>query len=137
MQRFYGLEGYLSEDYAQSDPKGSSMSFIPERPFDSIESAQQFVKLFIEAIEECRRDMDADIAWVGGNPSESKKQALQLVSRNLARLSQHMTVSRRILNDLRSLRRLLLKERQSGKQSRITGGYPELKGLHQIEELWG
>jgi hypothetical protein len=84
----------------------------PETPFDNIESAQQFVELLIEAIEESRRDVNADIALLEGNHSGRSKQALQLVSANLAKLSQHMTTSRRILNHLRTLRRLLLQERQ-------------------------
>ena len=91
------------------------MSFRPETPFDNIESAQQFVELLIEAIEESRRDVDADIARTESNRSERQKQALQLVSDNLAKLSHHMTTSHRILNDLRTLRRMLLEERQLDK----------------------
>ena len=87
------------------------MSYRPETPFDNIESAKQFVELLIEAIEESKRDVDADIALVESNRSERQKQALQIVSNNLGKLSQHMTTSRRILNDLRTLRRLLLEER--------------------------
>jgi hypothetical protein len=88
------------------------MSYRPETPFDNIESADQFVKLLIEAIEESRRDVDADIALTEGNRSGRSKKALQLVSTNLARLSQHMATSRRILNHLKTLRRLLLRERR-------------------------
>ena len=88
------------------------MRYRPETPFDNIESAQQFVELLIEAIEESRRDVNADIALLEGNRSGRSKQALQLVSANLVKLSQHMTTSRRILNHLRTLRRLLLRERQ-------------------------
>ena len=91
------------------------MSYKPETPFDNIESAQQFVELLIEAIEESRRDVDADIARAESNRLERQKQALQLVSNNLVKLSQHMTTSLRILNDLRTLRRLLLEERQLNK----------------------
>ena len=91
------------------------MSFKAETPFDNIESAQQFVELLIEAIEESRRDVDADIARTESNRSERQKQALQLVSDNLAKLSHHMTTSHRILNDLRTLRRMLLEERQLDK----------------------
>ena len=36
---------------------------------------------------------------------------MQLVSYNLAKLALHMGTSRRILNDLRTLRRLFLQER--------------------------
>ena len=88
------------------------MSDRPETPFDNIESAQQFVELLIEAIEESRRDVEADIVLADGNRSERTKKILQLVSANLAKLSQHMTTSRRILNHLKTLRRLLLRERR-------------------------
>ena len=92
------------------------MGFKPETPFDNIESAQQFVGLLIEAIEESRADMDGKIARVESNLSERQKQALQIVSNTLAKLSHHMTTSHRMLNDLRTLRRILLEERQPGKQ---------------------
>ena len=93
------------------------MGFKPETPFDNIESAQQFVGLLIEAIGESRADVDADIARAESNLSERQKQALRLVSNTLAKLSHHMTTSRRMLNDLRTLRRILLEERQLGKQN--------------------
>ena len=83
-----------------------------ETPFATIESAQQFVELLIEAIDESRHDVDADIALSKGNGSKRKRHALQLVSSNLVKLNGHMTTSRRILNHLRTLRRLLLEERQ-------------------------
>jgi phospholipid N-methyltransferase len=93
------------------------LGFKPETPFDNIESAQQFVRLLIEAIEESRADVDADIARAESNLSERQKQALQIVSNTLAKLSHHMTTSRRMLNDLRTLRRILLEERPLGKQN--------------------
>jgi phospholipid N-methyltransferase len=84
----------------------------PGTPFDSIESAQQFVELLAEAVEEARCEVDADVALADGTEAERRKQALQLVAYNLAKLSVHLATSRRILNDLRNLRRLLLQERQ-------------------------
>lgn len=93
------------------------MSYRRETPFDNIESAQQFVGLLIEAIGESRADVDADIARAESNLSERQKQALRLVSDTLAKLSHQMTTSRRMLNDLRTLRRILLEERQLGKQN--------------------
>jgi hypothetical protein len=93
------------------------LSFKPETPFDNIESAHQFVELLIEAIEESRRDVDAEITQGGNSRPERQKEALQLVSDTLAKLSDHMTASRRILNDLRSLRRMLLEERQARKDN--------------------
>jgi hypothetical protein len=98
------------------------VSYKPETPFDNIESAQQFVELLIEAIEESRRDVGADIARAESNRLERQKQALQLVSNNLVKLSQHMTTSLRILNDLRTLRRLLLEERQLANTAQTRNG---------------
>ena len=88
------------------------MSYRPETPFDNIESAEQFVEMLIQAIEESRGDVDAEISLAEGNRSGRSKKALQLVSVNLAKLSHHMATSRRILNHLRTLRRLLLQERR-------------------------
>ncbi|MGH9628932.1 MAG: hypothetical protein ACRD7E_11460 [Bryobacteraceae bacterium] len=88
------------------------MNYESETPFDSIESAHQYVDLLIQAIEEARVDVDADIAATLGTREERRVQALQLVCYKLNKLSTQMTSSRRILNDLRTLRRLLLQERE-------------------------
>ncbi|MEK7409739.1 MAG: hypothetical protein AAB225_32155 [Acidobacteriota bacterium] len=87
------------------------MNDEPETPFDNIESAQQYVELLCDAVEEARREVDADIARASGPEGDRRRQALQLVAYNLGKLSTHMGTSRRLLNDLRSLRRLLLSER--------------------------
>lgn len=80
----------------------------PESPFDNVESAHQYVELLCEAIEEARREVEQEMAHP---QSERRTQALQLVSYNLAKLAGHMGTSRRILNDLRTLRRLFFQER--------------------------
>jgi hypothetical protein len=88
------------------------VSYESETPFDSIECSQEYVSLLAEAIEEARREVESDIAIAVKERAERRREALQLVSYNLAKLSLHITTSRRILNDLRTLRRLLLAERQ-------------------------
>ena len=90
------------------------MSYDPETPFDSIEGSQEYVALLADAIEEARKEVDADISVaLGEGPAADRRaEALQLVSYNLAKLNLHIGTSRRILNDLRTLRRLLLAERQ-------------------------
>jgi hypothetical protein len=87
------------------------MSHTPETPFDNIESSYEYVALLVEAIEETRSDVDAQIILAIAENAERRKEAFHLVSHNLAKLSTHMTASRRILNDLRTLRGLLLSER--------------------------
>lgn len=102
------------------------MDYEPETPFESLESAQQFVELLCEAIEEARREVDAEINLAAGPLEERRKQALQLVAYNLAKLAMHMATSRRILNDLRSLRRLLLSERRTAAAAAAAAGQGEL-----------
>jgi hypothetical protein len=82
-----------------------------ETPFDSIEGSHEYVALLAEAIDEARREVEAEIADAERDIAERRKEALLLVSYNLAKLNLHITSSRRILNDLRTLRRLLLAER--------------------------
>lgn len=93
------------------------MSNGPETPFDSIEGSHEYVDLLAEAIEEARRDVEAEIALAIQDGAERRRDALQLVAYNLAKLGLHITTSRRILNDLRTLRRLLLAERQAGAET--------------------
>lgn len=89
------------------------MSYQSETPFDNIESSHQYVALLAEAVEQARLDVEADIALATADGAARRKEALQLVCYNLFKLSSHITASRRILNDLRTLRRLLLDERAS------------------------
>ena len=87
------------------------MGYTPETPFDSIESSHQYIELLLETIEEARRDVDSDIGEARLARVERRAEALRIVAHKLERLSFHVTRSRRLLNDLRSLRRLLLEER--------------------------
>jgi len=88
-----------------------TLGHTPETPFDSIEGTQQFVEMMLELVEETQAEVDADLEAAAGNGAGRREEALRLVAHNLKRLSFHVTKSRRILNDLRSLRRLLLEER--------------------------
>jgi hypothetical protein len=82
-----------------------------ETPFDSLEGSHEYVALLADVVEEARRDVEAEIALAEAESADRRKEALQLVAYNLAKLNLHMTTSRRILNDLRTLRRLLLAQR--------------------------
>ncbi|MGI8990521.1 MAG: hypothetical protein ACR2I2_13210 [Bryobacteraceae bacterium] len=87
------------------------MSHQSETPFDSIDGSHQYVALLADAIEEAKVDVEAEIALANADGAPRRREALQLVGYNLIKLSSHITASRRILNDLRTLRRLLLDER--------------------------
>jgi hypothetical protein len=96
---------------AGSGRKGVFVSHQAETPFDSIEGSHEYVALLAESLAEARRDVEEEIAAAERESADRRKEALLLVSYNLAKLNLHITTSRRILNDLRSLRRLLLAER--------------------------
>ena len=87
------------------------MSYKAETPFDSIEGSHEYVRMLAEAVDEARRDVEEEVASAEKDRADRRKAALLLVSYNLAKLNLHITSSRRILNDLRTLRRLLLAER--------------------------
>jgi hypothetical protein len=94
------------------------MSYRSETPFDNIESSREYVSLLAEAVEVAIAEVEADIALAGADGAARRKEALQLVLFNMNKLQGHMTSSRRILNDLRTLRRLLLEERSLAKAYR-------------------
>ncbi|HTX36164.1 MAG TPA: hypothetical protein VME43_14140 [Bryobacteraceae bacterium] len=98
------------------------MSYCPETPFDCIEGSHEYVAMLAEALDEARRDVEAEIAVADRDRAERRKEALLLVSYNLAKLHLHITTSRRILNDLRSLRRLLLAERATPAERGMAAG---------------
>ena len=83
----------------------------PETPFDNIESSHHYVSLLAEAIAEALEEVESDISLAGAELADRRQDALRIVHLNLTKLNGHMTASSRILNDLRTLRRLLLDER--------------------------
>jgi hypothetical protein len=89
------------------------MNHHSETPFDNIEGSHEYVRLLEEAVALALSEVEADIALAEADRTKRLKEALQLVAFKLNRLSSHMNASRRILNDLRSLRRMLLEERRS------------------------
>jgi hypothetical protein len=93
------------------------MSYRSETPFDNIENSHEYVTLLAEAVETAFAEVGADIALAGADGADRRREALQLVLFKLNKLRGHMKSSRRILNDLRTLRRLLLEERSSARAS--------------------
>jgi hypothetical protein len=88
------------------------LSYQAETPFDSLESSHEYVAMLAEALEEARREVEEEVSSAERDRADRRKEALLLVSYNLSKLHLHITGSRRILNDLRTLRRLLLDERR-------------------------
>ncbi len=82
-----------------------------ETPFDSVEGAQEYLAMLGEALQDAMRDVASDIKASEGLNQPRRLEALRLVSLKLDQLERHVKSSSRLLNDLRTLRRLLLGER--------------------------
>lgn len=100
---------YHSDDHGSGHHRSEHRG--PQTPFDNIESSHEYVRLLAEAIQEAMAEVQADMALATSDGASRRVQALQLVHFNIAKLNGHIVSSRRILNDLRMLRRLLLDER--------------------------
>ena len=82
-----------------------------ETPFDSVESAYEFVGLLRETIDEAYAEIQGDTETAQAQGAERRVQALRLVDHKLNQLRHHTLASLIILTALRTLRRLLLRER--------------------------
>ena len=87
------------------------MAIESNSPFESIEGAHEYVHLLEQAIVDSRTAIADDLAAAAKQEAERRLEALRLVDYKLKQLQEHMHASGRLLNDLRTLRRLLLRER--------------------------
>ena len=84
------------------------MTTPPQTPFDSVENAHQYIHLLVEAIAEAKSEIAADL---DAAKPDRRVEALRIVQFKLDKLERHLMTSSRLLNDLRTLRRLLFDER--------------------------
>ncbi len=80
-------------------------------PFESIESTHEFFTLLAEIVSDTKKDINSDVERESNGQPSRRAEALRLAAYHLDKLEIHVSKSRRILNDLRSIRRLLLEER--------------------------
>jgi hypothetical protein len=81
--------------------------------FEHIESAHEYVGLLCETVDEAARSIEQEMAAPSPMTGARHLDAFRLVDYKLKRLREHLLASRRLLNDLRTLRRYLLDERAS------------------------
>jgi hypothetical protein len=93
---------------------------MPETPFDNIESTHEYLSLLAEALDEATASIEEEIVLAAQEKAARREEALRLVAFRLSKLNGHISQSRRILNDLRTLRRLLLDERRQAALGRGT-----------------
>jgi len=87
------------------------MPLRKDDPFESIESAHSFLTLLRESVAEARRELQTDVQRASNSNVVRRVDALRIAAYNVEKLEFHLGRSSRILNDLRSLRRLLFEER--------------------------
>jgi hypothetical protein len=83
---------------------------MPETPFDNVEAAHEYVGLLLDTVRQAREEVVHDLQHAKASEASRQAEALQLVAWKLERLETQLGSSRRLLNDLRRLRRLLLGE---------------------------
>jgi hypothetical protein len=79
-------------------------------PFESIESSHEYVALLLQAIEETAADVRKDLGRPNRAAAVRRRQGFQLVAYKLDQLRRHVATSHCLLNDLRTLRRMLQAE---------------------------
>ena len=78
-------------------------------PFETLESAYEFVNLLREAADEEYASILSEIAQAQATPgAERRVDALRLVNHKLDGVRQHLLASLVLINDLRMLKRLLV-----------------------------
>ncbi len=83
-------------------------------PFGTIESAHDFMTLLAAAVSQAREELKVDVDRESASADLSRRlDALRVALYNVEKLELHLTRSSRILNDLRTLRRLLFEERSA------------------------
>ena len=92
---------------------GTDRAKEKSNPFESIESAHEYVTLLRQQVQDVTAAIRLDLD-MPNVPQTRRHDALRLVVYKLGQLEQQLTSSGRVLNDLRALRRLLLGEREDG-----------------------
>jgi len=105
----------IGADACSVDCLDRRLDMIPgiEDAFDTIESAHDFVLLLAETIAEAKRTLELDVQRESTSGVPRRLDTLRLAQCNVAKLEIHVNRTSRILNDLRTLRRLLFEERST------------------------
>ena len=80
-----------------------------EQPFDSIESAHEFMVVLENVIADAQRELHAMLNDASSAGDGRRTEALRLALFKISQLETHTHKSRRILNDLGLIRSLLVR----------------------------
>jgi hypothetical protein len=82
-----------------------------DTPFDSIESAHEFMDVLAETVLDAIKEINVQQRLAIQDGQERRARAAELALFKLKMLLCHVHKGRRMLNDLRMIRRLMLDER--------------------------
>ena len=82
-----------------------------DTPFDTIESAQDFMSVLAETVLDVMKELNREHQRALRENEERRARAIELAMFKLKMLNCYVHKSRRTLNDLRMLRRLIQNER--------------------------
>lgn len=102
---------------------------MAQNPFETIESTHEYLKLLDEVLEEVQATTEEElkrIVLADTMVISRGVEAIHLLSFKIEQLRHHIKASSRILNDLRTMRRLLLGERRSGGNDQGTQAPPRV-----------
>jgi hypothetical protein len=91
----------------------NAMDDDSSNPFQSLESAHEYLSLLLQALDDARHAIDENLDEAAAAQATRRVEALRVIVHQLNLLDQHLHRSSRIINDLRTLRRMLLGERQA------------------------
>ena len=83
-----------------------------EQCFDSIVSVQDFMTILADTILDSMKDLNRDRELAVQDGEDRRARAIELAQYKLKMLGCYVHKSRRALNDLRTIRRLIFSERQ-------------------------
>jgi hypothetical protein len=79
-------------------------------PFDTLDSAHDYLRLLAEQVVAVNVEIGDDLRHVHDGAAGRTGDALRLVSYKLHQLEAHVTAARALLNDLKMLRRVLVRD---------------------------
>ena len=98
---------------------GLALEYHSVTPFDSIENTQEYFGLLSEALIDVQGQIENDIRREGDASASRRLEALRVVLFKLQKLQEQVHSRSRILNDLRMLRRILMKERTTNTETQM------------------
>src|SRR5689334_10760449 len=101
---------------------------MAHQPFEEIESAHRYITLLAEQVWQVKDEIAEELAAAVRAGESRRVDVWRLVDYKLTQLATQLTTSARVLNDLRTLRRLLQGERDGASDAAENSRLSEVTG---------